>query len=386
MLLITRLLFASLLALGCTPSDAVKTVEGSGGPESTALSESGSLGFQTEVDRPGAAPRLQAKVTGFDFGTMDSYERRQHAFVVRNVGDADLTLQPGPTSCKCTVSDIGATSVAPGQQTQITVSWTTTGEGGDFAHDAEVITNDPEQDTIKFRITGTVRRELLATPKNFSMPRLLPGDPVEASLTVFSQVWSDFAISDVRSSMESLTWDIEPTTDIPGARNGKGYRITIRGPGDLPVGYFAGWLRMKIRPQGQKSRDFELPIQGNVTSRLMIYGKGMNAKGEINLGRIVAGRPLERFFLVRVRDENPVLEVKSITSTADFLDVSFVPDPRIKKPGVYRMRVALPETASPADFSSDPVRVQIQFANPRLEQVDLSVAFTIAEEAPLTAE
>ena len=38
-----------------------------------------------------------------DFGSMDRNEHGTHAFVIRNDGDAPLTLVTGKTTCKCTV-------------------------------------------------------------------------------------------------------------------------------------------------------------------------------------------------------------------------------------------------------------------------------------------
>src|SRR3954466_7723828 len=51
------------------------------------------------VPRPSALLRDNL----FDFGTMDLGETRSHHFKLQNVGDADLIVEKGPTTCECTL-------------------------------------------------------------------------------------------------------------------------------------------------------------------------------------------------------------------------------------------------------------------------------------------
>src|SRR5688572_1042832 len=60
-------------------------------------------------------PRVQVEQPHFNFGQMERGREKSHRFLVRNVGEAPLTLRVGPTSCKCTLSEVQSGALAPGE-------------------------------------------------------------------------------------------------------------------------------------------------------------------------------------------------------------------------------------------------------------------------------
>lgn len=58
----------------------------------------------------------------FNFGRMEVTEDGKHEFTITNQGDKTLSLNPGPTSCKCTLSEIKDSELAPGKSTKVTVT------------------------------------------------------------------------------------------------------------------------------------------------------------------------------------------------------------------------------------------------------------------------
>lgn len=49
----------------------------------------------------------------YNFGKMDAHENGKHEFTITNRGDRKLTLNPGSSSCSCTVSEIKDSEVEP---------------------------------------------------------------------------------------------------------------------------------------------------------------------------------------------------------------------------------------------------------------------------------
>ena len=58
-----------------------------------------------------------------DFGMMSPETEGEHVFVIKNVGEEDLTLRLGATTCKCTLGELDADRLKPGEQTEIKLSW-----------------------------------------------------------------------------------------------------------------------------------------------------------------------------------------------------------------------------------------------------------------------
>jgi hypothetical protein len=51
-------------------------------------------------------PHAEALETVHDFGSANPQFTGEHEFVIRNTGNAPLTLKRGPKSCKCTLSKL----------------------------------------------------------------------------------------------------------------------------------------------------------------------------------------------------------------------------------------------------------------------------------------
>ncbi|MBM4092928.1 MAG: DUF1573 domain-containing protein, partial [Planctomycetes bacterium] len=105
---------AVLLLTSCSDVDVytVETQVTAGGkvihtPKLTTLSR-----LREREAAPG--PRVRVDNPTHDFGRMDPLTERSHTFVIRNIGDAPLRLEQGPTTCKCTLSGLSNRHVLPG--------------------------------------------------------------------------------------------------------------------------------------------------------------------------------------------------------------------------------------------------------------------------------
>ncbi len=121
-----------------------------------------------------------------DFGRMDPLTMQEHAFVIRNVGDAPLELTEGPTTCKCTLATLSQRIIPPGGKALALVKWNS-GRDLAYAHSATIYTNDPLNKVLQLSIQGNVLALFRCTPEQLVFSRIAPGETPSATAVVYSQ-------------------------------------------------------------------------------------------------------------------------------------------------------------------------------------------------------
>jgi hypothetical protein len=159
---------------------------------------------------PDGQPRAETVETEFCFGTLNPGETSEHSFVIRNTGLAPLALKEGPTTCKCTLSDLRNNLLLPGKETDVRLDWNTGRTESEFRQSATIFTNDPERREIVFRVHGKVSLAYYAEPRTIQFPDIIPGQRESAATFVCSQRWDSFTISQIESNIDGLIWTIEP--------------------------------------------------------------------------------------------------------------------------------------------------------------------------------
>jgi hypothetical protein len=67
------------------------------------------------LPKDGPQPRISLSERSYDFGQMGPTDVVQRTFVIRNNGDAPLTISRAYTTCGCTTAEISASVIAPGK-------------------------------------------------------------------------------------------------------------------------------------------------------------------------------------------------------------------------------------------------------------------------------
>jgi len=118
-------------------------------------SESNEIGALTEeevalqADAGQKFPRVKVDEPHHNFGRMERGREKSHKFVIRNIGDAPLTLTVGQTSCKCTLSEVESGAIPPGESTHVKIEWSAKADQGPFRQTATIHTNDPQQPDVE---------------------------------------------------------------------------------------------------------------------------------------------------------------------------------------------------------------------------------------------
>jgi hypothetical protein len=338
---------------------------------------------------PRARPKAVLDETVHDFGFLDPSEKCEHAFLIRNQGEAPLQLSRGPTSCKCTVSDLPEQAIPPGTAARVRVASKLAKESGDFSHRAVVFTNDPDNSKLVLRLQGTVRTCVGADPPRIVLSGMSRKESKSVEVTVYSQVWESFDIGEISSTLEGLTWKVGPADAQSLAKLDalSGYRLHVTLPAGLQAGEFWHELSLPITPadESAKARTFRLDIAGTVLSRISIFGPKLDARKIVRLGTIPQGQGVHERLTMKVRDDHRRLVIRRVETEPDFLCVRVAPfDAEREELGLYRIELEVPPDAPASDYFTEPGEIRIVSDHPKLPVLSLSVAFAVAPRTAMS--
>jgi Protein of unknown function (DUF1573) len=111
-----------------------------------------------------------------DFGPVGSNTQTSHRFKITNAGSAPLQITKVNTPCGCTSSVVGETTVAPGQSTELAVTFNSAGLKGLSRKTVEVISNDPANPSQIFSIQAEVAADITPEAADVLFQDLVPRD------------------------------------------------------------------------------------------------------------------------------------------------------------------------------------------------------------------
>lgn len=229
----------------------------------------GPISYRGDIDASNAMESLEEKWSAkfpkvelpdgrtFDFGVMRPDEKGQHVFVVKNIGEEALVLKVGASTCKCTVGELGDELLEPGEQTEVTMSWTVLTNEKTFGQSAELRTNDPNQVAIRFEINGSVVRDVQLLPEEVTFGDVAAGEDTEFDFSVFSYMNEPMTAGDVKFSDDAINevTEFEVTPFEPSEQDGvnesatQGFRVHGKIRPGLKQGPVSSNVMLTLRPQ-----------------------------------------------------------------------------------------------------------------------------------------
>ncbi|GJM42723.1 MAG: hypothetical protein DHS20C20_30050 [Ardenticatenaceae bacterium] len=107
-----------------------------------------------------AQPKIQIPEKNFDFGNIGPRDVVEREFIIRNVGDAPLTISRAYTTCGCTEAEISASVIPPGQVATIKLIFDAgfhDTAGQTVRRGLIIENNDPEQSQAEIWVQAAVR-------------------------------------------------------------------------------------------------------------------------------------------------------------------------------------------------------------------------------------
>jgi len=101
-------------------------------------------------------PKLVLQQNSFDFGDIKQGETASHTFVLSNNGGDLLKITNVQASCGCTAAAPDKNELAPGESTNLNVTFNSKGRQGNQTKTVKIFTNDPQSPEMTITIRGNV--------------------------------------------------------------------------------------------------------------------------------------------------------------------------------------------------------------------------------------
>lgn len=205
-----------------------------------------------------SAPRTTVDRSSYDFGTVAQGKHVEHVFILKNIGDAPLTIGQVTTSCGCTVADVSSRTVASGKTSDIRVSFNSAGFSGAVTKRIMVQTNDPKTPVFTFTLKGTVFEEIDVTPKQLNLGAIKAGTGKEAVINIENKGKQPITITSARSTMPQVVAKVKKRSVTPRAKTTVDITVSPR-PDDRFLG---GYLI--ISTNSASKPEIMIPVYANV--------------------------------------------------------------------------------------------------------------------------
>jgi Protein of unknown function (DUF1573)/Flagellar-associated PapD-like len=140
----------------------------SSGPASnggnTDSSSGGANGLQLGGANASGAPKAAVAGKDYNFGSVLNGVPVSHIFKIHNAGTGTLIIGAVQTSCGCTAAKPTRNDLAPGEDSDIAVSFDTRFDKGPATRTVTVYTNDPAAKEIVLTLKGDVKVQVEAAP------------------------------------------------------------------------------------------------------------------------------------------------------------------------------------------------------------------------------
>jgi hypothetical protein len=252
----------------------------------------GLLGEQSEITPASIADALNVEISKtrpelelvdgsrYDFGMMKRFNTDSHVFRVRNKGTGELTLTMGSSSCSCTIGDLQDTKLAPGDSTEVKLTWTATALEQQFTQLATIYSNDPSHTEVRFVITGLVADSLFVVPPEWTIGESSSSEAKQIRATVYSFDPRPLEISkggwldegtEKFSSFTATRREVDPQKDENYLKATAVYEFEIDLQPGLPQGPFHKTFRANYT-LGDEAATLDMVTVGRITGDVIFAG------------------------------------------------------------------------------------------------------------------
>lgn len=217
-----RIATAAILAAALLASSALAQ---SGGQAENQLragglsNEPGRLSGLAGAVGTSGTPSVEVTAPVFDFGSAINGVPVKHVFRLKNVGTAPLIIGAVQTSCGCTAAQPTKNTVAPGEESDIAVTFDTRADKGPATRTITVFTNDPKHQQLSLTLKGDIKVQVEAVPSPVAFGNVKHGTEQVREVTVTDLTGGkDFKIESISNSNKDIKATAHARSDgKPGA-------------------------------------------------------------------------------------------------------------------------------------------------------------------------
>lgn len=333
-------------------------------------------------------PKVQVDEPHYDFDSMQRGTSKSHEFVIRNVGEAPLKLRAGTTTCKCTLSEVDESALAPGESTKVKVTWSAKSDNGPFRQTANILTNDPLRSSVELTVDGKIMSASGVEPTDLAFDKIPVGESRTSTVYVMAMLQDDLTVSDPQLSdnttREKFDVKIEPVEpkDLPNKTAKQGVRVTVTAKPGLPVGRFTQWLSLKTNmPDAEK---LEIPVVGQIVGDISVHGTGWSEEASaVKVGNFKSSEGSHNKLSIVVRGvdaPNTTFTVKSVDPPE--LKVTIGQPKKLKDTLVQvSLEIEIPKGTRPMvrldTAQGEPGHIILSTTHPKIKELSIGVQFAI---------
>lgn len=327
-----------------------------------------------------------------EFGTMDRSEHRVHDFVIRNEGDAPLTLSAGEPSCGVCVKvfRVDREKLQPGENANVRFEWEPKPSETEFEQSGPITTNDPYRPSITLTVHGTVIDTVRAERSDVHFHDISANQPAANAINIYAFKSADLQIEKVEQSSASqekfIGVSFAPLTseELAKEANAKGgLKMTIDVKPGLPMGSFNQTITVTTNQNAKVP--LTVNVIGNVASDILLAGPRVDASNMlVSLGTIARGTAAKHTMYLRVKGpyrEQTEVKLVSIEPAGRFnvtIGEASRDNPKIV---LFPLTIEVPATAAPANHSTEGAYAKIHLAttHPDVKELTINVRYLVKE-------
>ena len=209
-------------------------------------------------------PRLEVSPTEFDFGEVWEGAPAKGEFMVKNVGDAPLTVSLKST-CGCTVVTDPKSPLLPGESTTFTITYATT-RIGKANKMVRVMTNDPDHKQMRIPVQGHVKQLFEMSPgRTIAFNRLEDSDRRTRKILIENRYETPLKLRLVEDRKVDLS---QLKIDLTEIEAGQKYELTVST--NPPLKFGLNRVNVLLQTDREDLPQIKIPVSTTVQPRVAI--------------------------------------------------------------------------------------------------------------------
>lgn len=259
-----------------------------------------------------AGPMIRLTERRWDFGEIPQAGHYTHIFKVANQGTAELAIKKLETSCGCTAALASDSLLAPGETSDVEITFSSKDFEGEQTKIVAVFTNDPAEPRVDLVIHAFVRAFVRVEQRQLDFGPVRRGEPGLASTILRAEKGSGFKITKVEGAEDYVEWKVIPLNEPDSLA----VRVEGRVKPNAPLGRFNQRIDLTFQHPNKQS-DF-------IAVRGLVYSYFQPEKFTLNFNTVKTGQDQERSLEIAADGSEP-FRITDAVCSAPYLTAKLSP-------------------------------------------------------------
>ncbi len=170
---------------------------------------------------PAAGPKLVCDESIYNFGEREEGGTVEHTFLVKNIGTEPADMTQLEAQCGCAVLDTASDTLAPGEETPMTVVVSFGEERGVYTKSLDILAQDDAHNALTLTLEGFITPTMYVLPDRLELGRIDAGrKTTRTAIVVFAQE-EPVKIKTITSDVGTNVLEVKALSDCL-------YRVTVQ--------------------------------------------------------------------------------------------------------------------------------------------------------------